>query len=183
MASSYLKIHPPSVKVLIGNLVSYRIPNYEESGNGFLKISEKDTFLDVSTIKLNPDSHFCILTLKEKVDFNTEIGPLCLPEINNIDYDELRQGTIFGFGYKKDFQDHVKKIAKQRIMKERSMEDRSVEYSHSILGNRVFDAKWCRNLYGSWSLKKKKYGETGNWWYFWMEKYEKKLHLIDVKLS
>ena len=182
MASSCLKIHPSSVKVLIGNEVSYRIPKYErESGSPFLKISEKDTFLDVSSIKLNPDSHFCILTLKEKVEFNTQIGPLCLPEINNIDYDELWQGTIFGFGYKKDFQDHVKGIAHQRTMKERSMQDHSVKHS-SILGNRVFDAEWCRDLYGSWSLKKKKYGETGNWWYFWMEKYKKKF-AFDVKLS
>ena len=158
------KIFASSVTVLVGTDVSYRYPNVEGTGiEAPLKVSEKDEFVDVITIKLSPDSHFCILTLKQYIQFGLHplgirMTPLCLPEINN-QHDEEFQGTILGFGYNENFPGYVKGIAKEGKMKERPMKKLSFQ---------IMSSSKCKDEFGHWYLARKS-GQMGVE-HFWMEK-------------
>ena len=129
-------------------------------------VREKDTFYDVSFIKPHPDSHFCILTLKESIEqFSESVQPLCLPEINGAQKDTIT-GTVLGFGYKKDFPDFVKRIAGERKLQERKMQ----RYRMNVLSS----AKCVNSLkIPSWALKRKTSVESGAFReFFWLERYQ-----------
>ena len=79
------KVSVESVKVLMGqDLGTSDFSNYDIVGK------ENSMYVDVSEIKIRQDSHFCIVTLKHYVQFNSYVAPLCLPEINNQHYEEVQ---------------------------------------------------------------------------------------------
>ena len=47
-----------------------------------IEIKEHQAYKDISGIKISHDSHYCIVTLKDHVEFNEYVAPLCLPEMN-----------------------------------------------------------------------------------------------------
>ena len=69
------------VKVLIGKTVGRKF--YPDT----ILIKENHVYKDVVSYKVDDNSHFCIVTLKKYIDFNNNAAPLCLPEINNIQYE------------------------------------------------------------------------------------------------
>ena len=129
-------------------------------------VREKDTFYNVSSIKPHPDSHFCILTLKESIEqFSESVQPLCLPVINGAQKDAIT-GTVLGFGYNKDFPDFVKRIANERKLKERKMERRKMY---------VLSSAKCVNRFQlpSWAIRRKTTVESGSMReFFWLERYQ-----------
>ena len=151
--------------------MSYRFPatgtcvDCEPSIPTFVR--EKDTFYNVSSIKPHPDSHFCILTLKESIEqFSESVQPLCLPEINGEQKDDIR-GTVLGFGYKKDFPDYVKRLVKEKKLKERQM----VRHDMNVISS----AK-CVNRFTLpyWAFQRKTTvvgTGSSNREFFWIERY------------
>ena len=164
------QILAPSVKVLVGNDVSFKIPAISKCLTCDIPtaVFEKDTFFNVSSIIPSPDTNFCILTLKESVDFTETMQPLCLPEIDSDQKDRIT-GTVLGFGYDNLFPSVVKNNVKTGILKERKMERSEIT---------VYSSTECAKLLAldSWALKKKLIVETGTtlaWWqeYLWLERY------------
>ena len=131
-------------------------------------VIEKDTFYNVSSINPHPDSHFCILTLKESIEeFSESVQPLCLPEINgNGEQKDAIRGTVLGFGYNKDFPDYVKRIVKEeKMLKERQM------VRHDMI---VISSAKCvdRFTLPFWAFQRKTTVEIGsNREFFWIERY------------
>ena len=165
------QIHAPSVKVLIGNDVSFKIPAISKCLTCDIPtaVFEKDTFFNVSSIKPSPDTNFCILTLEESVDFTETMQPLCLPQIDSDQKDTLT-GTVLGFGYDKLIPSQVKTNAKLGILRERTMERSKITVKSST--------ECVKSLaLQSWALKKKLTVQTPSgtnlvWWqeFFWLEK-------------
>ena len=103
-------------------------------------IKENHVYMDIVTIKTREDSHICILTLKYYLNFNADVAPLCLPEINREKYESV-DGTILGFGYKSDFPDTMKSLANDQKLKERLIAEHDYEF---------FNSTQCVDKYGKW---------------------------------
>ena len=164
------RIYPWSVKVLVGMTVGQRF--HPDA----ILLKENQLYKDVVNYKIDDDSHFCIVILKDYVHFNADVGPLCVPEINNIQYESSVLGTILGFGYNEDFPDTMKYLAAQNILKERGIAEHFYE---------VLNATQCVDEFGHW------FDSDNNWrkkwafkrkglvsWkdvpgYVWMEKFVK----------
>ena len=142
------------------------------------------TYLDIAGLKINEDNHFCILTLKNPVQFGDNVAPLCLPDINNIhnQYDEegSLEAQILGFGYDKEHGDQLKDQARtERKTSERLITKRPYRFENSTL---------CMQRYGKWALsrhtteyshasfleqttyKDTTYVDIWDFGYFWIEK-------------
>ena len=159
-----------SVKVLIGKTVGRKF--FPDT----IIMKENHMYQEVVRFKEDENSHFCIVTLKKYIDFNENVAPLCLPEINNIQYESSVDGMILGFGYREDFPDTMKFLAAQNILKERLI----VEHPYEAL-----NATQCVDEFGKW------FDSNNNWrkkwafkrkglmsWkdvpgYVWMEKFVK----------
>ena len=109
------------------------------------------TYLDIAGLKINEDNHFCILTLKNPVQFGDNVAPLCLPDINNIHnrYDEgegTMEAQVLGFGYDKEHGDQLKDQARtERKTSERLITKRPYTFENSTL---------CMQRYGKWALSR-----------------------------
>ena len=179
------------MKVLVGNDVSFRFPKIGQctvthvndcKSRVPLGVFEHDIFLDVETIKLSPDTHFSILTLKESVEFSENLHPLCLPEINGNQKDAFK-GTVLGFGYNQDFQEYLVRIAKKGILKERQMKRRKLNVISStkfrdtiIQGIQVpnlvpNDGVYLLYKYKDWSFPAKQFKHRDKKELFWFLRY------------
>ena len=79
-----MKIDVQAVKVLMGLDVGIRYSSSE------IELKEHQAYKDISGIKISHDSHYCIVTLKDHVEFNEYVAPLCLPEMNKQHYESDR---------------------------------------------------------------------------------------------
>ena len=179
------------MKVLVGNDVSFRFPKIGQctvtnlndcKSRVPLGVFEHDIFLDVETIKLSPDTHFSILTLKESVEFSENLHPLCLPEIDGSQKDAFK-GTVLGFGYNQDFQEYLVRIAKKGILKERQMKRRKLNVISStkfrdtiIQGIQVpnlvpNDGVYLLYRYKDWSFPAKQFKHRDQKELFWFLRY------------
>ena len=89
-----------------------------------LRITEHE-YLNIERIKTDENDEnndFCIVTLKESV---ANTSPFCLPKEPSDLYAKssgYHEGKIYGFGYKKEFQNEAKSVDEFYKMKQRDIE-------------------------------------------------------------
>ena len=121
------------------------------------------------SIKANKNTPFCILTLTKMVPFAPNVEPLCLPEMINNKYDQIvHEAEVLGFGYNKDFENHLKTWPKKSngqisVRKERPIE--SWQGQHTVR-----PSSQCALQFGTWALKDG-HNIHGFTKYEWIEKY------------
>ena len=157
--------------MVLGSDVSYKVPGSKDlEEDESIDVWDRDTVRDVDGIKMSPDTHFCILTLSKSVkfglnQFGRKIAPLCLPEINNKQYDEEFKGTMFGLGYNEGFPNEARTTWKnQEKLRERKMVKQELDIKSSTL---------CEKDFASWALQRKwliNANPNQHFEYFWMEK-------------
>ena len=97
----------------------------------FIIDKENSRYHEVANIKIHNENHFAILTLKSSIIFDLSVGPLCLPKINRGD---TIDGRILGFGYKKNYGEWLKTLAKMHgMINERLITDQPFQFVNSTL--------------------------------------------------
>ena len=97
---------------------------------------ENYKYHEVTDLKMHSEDHFAVLTLKSSVIFDPSVGPLCLPKINRGD---TIDGRILGFGYKKNYGEWLKDLAKTNgMINERLIANQQFQFVNSTLCKEMF---------------------------------------------
>ena len=140
-------------------------------------------YLDIAGLKINEDNHFCIVTLKNPVQFGDNVAPLCLPDINNIhnqydDEEDMLRAQILGFGYDKEYGNQLKEQARtERKTNERLITKQPYRFENSTLCMQRY-RKWAlsrhttKHTHESLSMTSPQINDVDIWnfGYFWIEK-------------
>ena len=138
-----VEVSNPHFKVTVTNTGGFN-PAYEKPSSTNVILTEQDKYLDVKAIKPSPFDDFCIVTLVKPVVYSYRVAPLCLPVMENKEYDKEgtpgQEGTVLGFGY-----DDVVAVYAKRQFDESKMTERKIEKSTF----QIISAKNCRELTNS----------------------------------
>ena len=138
-----MEVSNPHFKVTVTNTGGFN-PAYEKPSSTNVILTEQDKYLDVKAIKPSPFDDFCIVTLVKPVVYSYRVAPLCLPVMQNGEYDKEgepgQEGTVLGFGY-----DDIVAVYAKRQFDESKMTERKIEKSTF----QIISAKNCRELSNS----------------------------------
>ena len=135
----------PPFKVTVSNTGGFNAA-FESPSSTNVILTEQDNikYLDIKGIKPSPFDDFCIVTLAKPVVYSYRVAPLCLPVMQNKEYDREgepgQEGTVLGFGY-----DDIVAVYADQQFKESKMTERKIAKSTF----QIISAKNCRELSNS----------------------------------
>ena len=133
----------PPFKVTVSNTGGFNAA-FESPSSTNVILTEQYKYLDVKGIKPSPFDDFCIVTLAKPVVYSYRVAPLCLPVMQNKEYDREgepgQEGTVLGFGY-----DDIVAVYADQQFKESKMTERKIAKSTF----QIISAKNCRELSNS----------------------------------
>ena len=165
----------PPFKVTVSNTGGFNAAFESPSSTNVILTEQKYVkYLDVKGIKPSPFDDFCIVTLAKPVVYSYRVAPLCLPVMQNKEYDREgepgQEGTVLGFGY-----DDIVAVYADQQFKESKMTERKIAKSTF----QIISAKNCRELSNSGNngleMALRSADETGRVYgrskYAWLELY------------
>ena len=141
------------------------------NGNGpWSRYKEKYEYNDIKTIKESKYDGLCILTLEK--EYIGPVSPLCLPEINNNQYEIVENAEIFGLGYPENFDNTVRSWLNVQPSRKKRQE-RKIQL---VKGLEVKSSSQCAAEFRTWAFARKDGGFT------WLEKYNGKSVILRINI-